>query len=147
MNQNPPLYANLFSYLRQHVSGPTTQILNVALFVYGVFKARSCVLGSVADELPIEGNRQSRIRRLKRFLKNLRFTPKQMYLTLLRPFLFRWPSDQELVIILDRTEVCGFNILFAAVAFRGRAIPLTWDILDHKGACCFSEQKKLLDVI
>ena len=147
MSQIPPLYDNLFSYLRQHLSGPTSQILNVALFVYGVFKARSCALGSVADELPIEGNRQSRIRRFKRFLKNLRLKPKQMYFTLLVPFLFRWPSDQELVIILDRTEVCGFNILFAALAFRGRAIPLTWDILDHKGACCFSEQKKLLDVI
>lgn len=147
MSQIPPLYDNLFSYLRQHVSGPTTQVLNVSLFVYGVFKARSCALGSVCDELPIEGNRQSRIRRLKRFLKNLGFIPKKVYLSLLGRFLFRWSSDQEMVIILDRTEVCGFNILFGAVAFRGRAIPLTWDILDHKGACCFSEQKKLLDGI
>jgi hypothetical protein len=147
MSQIPPLYDNLFSYLRQQVSGPTTQILNMALFVYGVFKARSCALGSVADELPLEGNRQSRIRRLKRFLKNLRVRPQRVYRTLLVAFVSKWSPSQELVIILDRTEVCGFNILFAAVAFRGRAIPLSWDILDHKGACCFAEQKELLDFI
>lgn len=147
MSQIPPLYDTLFSYLRQHVSGPPTQVLNVALFVYGVFKARSCALGSVADELPIEGNRQSRIRRLKRFLKNLGFIPRQVYLALLGPFRCRWSVDQEMILILDRTEVCGFNILFAAVAFRGRAIPLAWDILAHQGACCFDEQKQLLDVL
>ena len=55
---------------------------------------------------------------------------------------------EELVLVFDRTEVADrFNVLMLAVEFRGRAIPLTWDILSHEGACCFAEQKKLLDRI
>ena len=148
MSQIPGPYDNLLSHFRQHLSGSDSQLINLALWVYGLFKARSCHLGRVADELPLEGQKDSIIQRLKRFLMNSRLVPRKLYRKLIAVWLKHWPDGAELTLILDRTEVVDrFNILMLAVGFRGRAIPLAWDVLSHKGACCFKEQKKLLDRI
>jgi hypothetical protein len=141
-------YDSLLDHFRQHLSGPDSQLVNLALWVYGLFKARSCHLGRVADELPLEGKKESIIRRSKRWVMNPRLVPESLYRKLIAQWLAHWPDGKELVLIFDRTEVADrFNVLMLAVGFRGRAIPLTWDILSHKGACCFAEQKKLLDRI
>jgi len=138
----------LLVYLHQHLKGPDSQLLNLALWVYGLFKARNCHLGHVADELPLEGQKDSLIQRLKRWLMNPRLVPERLFRRLLIPWLENWPTDTELTLLLDRTEVNDrFNILMLAVAFRGRAIPLTWEILDHDGCCRFAEQRRLLDRI
>lgn len=148
MSQIPRPYDTLLDHFRQHLSGPESQLVNLALWVYGLFKARCCHLGRVADELPLEGKKESIIRRLKRWLMNSRFVPEVLYRKLIVQWLKDWPETEELVLIFDRTEVVDrFNVLMLAVGFRGRAIPLTWDILLHEGACCFAEQKKLLDRI
>ena len=84
----------------------------------------------------------------EKILMNPRFTPESLYRRLIAQWLVHWPDGKELVLVFDRTEVADrFNVLMLAVGFRGRAIPLTRDILSHKGACCFAEQKKLLDRI
>lgn len=146
MSQIPCPYDSLLNHFRQHLSGPDSQLVNLALWVYGLFKARSCHLGRVADELPVEGQKDSLIQRLKRWLMNLRVVPETLYRQLIAAWLTHWPANAELTLILDRTEVADqFNVLMLAVGFRGRAIPLSWDVLSHAGACCFEEQKKLLD--
>ena len=148
MSQIPRPYDSLLDHFRQHLSGPDSQLVNLALWVYGLFKARCCHLGRVADELPLEGQKDSIIQRLKRWLMNPGLVPQKLYLKLIAVWLKHWPDGAELTLILDRTEVADrFNILMLAVGYRGRAIPLTWDILSHEGACCFKEQKKLLDRI
>lgn len=144
MSPIPHSYDSLLDHFRQHVSGPDSQLVNLALWVYGLFKARSCHLGRVADELPVEERKDSLIQRLKRWLMNPRFVPESLYRRLIAVWLTHWPEHAELVLILDRTEVADrFNVLMLAVGFRGRAIPLSWDVLSHQGACCFEEQQSL----
>jgi len=148
MKPIPRPYDKLLAYLHQHLDASDSQLHNLALWVYGLFKARNCHLGHVADELPLEGQKDSLIQRLKRWLMNPRLVPEALYRRLLIVWLENWPADTELTLLLDRTEVNDrFNILMLAVAFRGRAIPLTWDILDHEGSCSFAEQRRLLDRI
>ena len=134
MSQPSHPYDSLLDYFRQHLSGPDSQLVNLALLVYGLFKARSCHLCRVADELPLEGEKESLIQRLKRWLMNPRFAPESLYRKWIAQWLVHWPDGKELVLVFDRTEVADrFNVLMLAVEFRGRAIPLTWDIL---WPCC-----------
>lgn len=148
MRPIPRPYDRLVDYFRQHLTIPDSQRVNLGLWVYGLFKARSCQLGPVADEVPLEGHKDSIIQRLKRWLCNPRVLPEPLYRQLITPWLENWPVDTELVLILDRVEVANrFNVLMLAVGFRGRAIPLTWDLLEHKGCCSFAEQRRLLERI
>ena len=48
-------------------------------------------------------------------------------------------------LILDATDLGGrFPVLFVAVAYRGRALPLAWRMLPAPGCSEFAEQKALL---
>jgi len=135
-------------YFDQHLSLSEALTHNLSLWVYGLFKARSCHLGKVADELPLAGQKDSLIQRLKRWLMNDHIPVFPLYRQFLIPWLARWSSGSELILIFDRFVVAGrFNVLMLAVAFRGRALPLTWQILSHKGSCGFVEQKSLLERI
>jgi hypothetical protein len=49
-------------------------------------------------------------------------------------------------LILDRTEWGAFNLLYASVGWRGRALPLVWQVIGP-GASSFAEQKELLQVV
>lgn len=145
MRQIPGAYDSLVAHLRQPLSIPDRQGLNLALWVYGLFKARCCHLGRVADELPLTGQKDRLSQRLKRGLMNPRLRPEARYRQLIIPWLAHGPTGEERVLLLDRREVAErFKVLLWAVAFRGRAIPLTWAVLAHAGSCCVEEQQRLL---
>ena len=146
MRAIPRPYDTMRRYFDQHLSLSEALPHNLALWVYGLFKARSCHLGKVADELPLEGQKDSLIQRLKRWLMNDHLDVPQLYRQLMIPWLASWSSGNELILIFDRfDEASRFNVLLLAIAFRGRALPLTWQILSHKGSCSFAEQKSLLE--
>ena len=127
MSQIPGPYDNLLSHFRQHLSGPDSQLVNLALWVYGLFKARSCHLGRVADELPLEGQKDSIIQRLKRFLMNPGLVPKKLYRKLITAWLKHWPDGAELTLILDRTEVADLPVADRSVQYldAGRRVSRT----------------------
>ena len=146
----PTPYDTLQSHLCQVLSGVPgiriTQIRNLALWVWGLVKARSCHLGRVADQLPVSGSKPSRIRRLKRFLMNPRILIDAIYGRIVQKVLERWHKDY-LTLAIDRTDWDAFNILFVGIPFVGRTIPLAWTVLDHEGNSSFQEQKALLERI
>jgi hypothetical protein len=54
----------------------------------------------------------------------------------------------EIELILDQTDLGGrFPLLFVAVAFRKRALPIRWRLLPHSGCSGACEQKKLLSQV
>ena len=62
----PDTYDTLSSHLCQVLCDHrVTQVRNLALWVWGLLCAGHCALGRVADQLPIEGTKESRIQRLK----------------------------------------------------------------------------------
>lgn len=141
----PGSYNKLFSHLCQVLVGfRVTQIRNLSLWVWGLLRAGHCALGRVADQLPIDGTKESRIQRLKRWLVNPRIVGDRVYGPLVRRTLSRWHRP-ELTLVLDRTEWGPFNVLFVGVALLGRVLPLAWTVLSHKGNSDFSEQKALLE--
>jgi hypothetical protein len=141
----PDTYANLLSYLCQALPAlRRTQRRNLALWVWGLLRARHCALGRVADALPIEGTKASRIRRLKRWLMNSRIVADTIYGPLVQRTLTRWHRP-ELTLVLDRTEWDVGNVLLVGVAVLGRVLPLAWTVLSHQGNSDFREQRTLLE--
>ena len=141
----PDTYDTLLSHLCQvPCDHRVTQVRNLALWVWGILCAGHCALGRVADQLPIEGTKESRIQRLKRWLVNSRIVSDVVYGPLVQKTLSRWHRS-ELTLVLDRTEWGRFNVLMVGVALLGRALPLAWTVLPHKGNSSFTEQKALLE--
>jgi hypothetical protein len=106
-------------------------------------------LSVLARALPMdESNEMAHMQRVRRFLSNENISPSIVILPLirlLRPILSTLP---EIVLTMDRTDwekrQKNVNILSVAVAYKGRAVPLFWIVLDRKGATSFEHWKQVL---
>jgi hypothetical protein len=120
---------------------------NVSLFVYGLFAAGNCQLPRIAAKLPLVVGAASITQRLERLLKNPHIQPAALYKPVTR-FLLSCFSGGSLRLIMDATDLGDrFPMLFVAVVYHGRALPLAWRMLPQQGCSTFAEQKALLTVI
>ena len=120
------------------------QLTNLSLLVFGLFAAGNCQLPRIAAKLPLLTGAASLTQRLRRLLMNKALEPATLY----RPvagFLLSCFSGGNVRLILDATDLGGrLPVLFVAVAYRGRALPLAWRMLPAPGCSEFREQKALL---
>ena len=120
------------------------QVNNLALFIYGLVLCGHVHLPRIALFLPLPGNTRNGLQRLERFLKNKAIRPTFWYKGVARAVLACW-KDREIELILDQTDLDDrFHLLFVALAYRKRAIPILWTLLPHEGCSGVKEQKKLL---
>ncbi len=141
------VYRDLTNELRQRLPAASKpQVRNLALLTQALVFSENCHLPNLALQLPIEGRRDSLIQRLVRFLDNSRVSWRVHYLPLVADLLACWP-DREINLVMDRTDIeREKSILLLAIAFKCRALPLTWRVLPFGGtgeAC----QRALLEEI
>jgi hypothetical protein len=141
--QYSKLLADICQWLKGH---RITQIRVLSLWIYGLFQAEHCSLYRVAKHLPLRTNKESKIQRLKRALKNPRIVVKKIYPKITKVMLKRW-NGKSLDLVMDRTEWGTFNLLLCGIAHGKRVLPLGWRLLNHSGNSSFEEQKELLDSI
>jgi len=123
------------------------QLTNLSLLTFGLFAAGNCQLPRIAAQLPLLTGAASLTQRLRRLLMNKAIGPAKLY----RPvagFLLSCFGGGGVRLILDATDLGGrLPVLFVAVAYRGRALPLAWRMLPTPGCSEFSEQKALLSEV
>ena len=140
-------YDKLLSEICQWLKGHRiTRIRNLALWIYGLLQAEHCSLYKVARHLPLKTSKESKIQRLKRFLKNRGIVVEKIYKKIVKVMLQKW-NGKSLDIAMDRTEWGVFNLLLCGIAYKKRVLPLGWRLLKHSGNSSFAEQKELLDSI
>lgn len=123
------------------------QLNNLALFVYGLLMTGHVHLSKIALNLPVSGNTHNALQRLERFLKNKAIQPTLWYEGVAKAVLSNWKGT-EMELILDQTDLGErFPLLFVALAFRKRAIPILWRLLPHEGCSGVEEQVKLLRAV
>jgi hypothetical protein len=148
MKRSCPDYNTLSGCLRpllKEASKP--QLNNLALFVYGLVMAWHVHLPKIALVLPICGDTRNALQRLERFLKNKAIQPTVWYKGIARAVLAGWKGG-EIELIMDQTDLGGrFPLLFVALAFRKRALPILWRLLPHSGCSGAAEQTKLLSQV
>jgi hypothetical protein len=123
------------------------QLTNLSLLVFGLFAAGNCQLPRIAAKLPLLVGAASLTQRLRRLLMNEAIHPTTLYQPVAR-FLLSCFVGGSVRLILDATDLGGrLPVLFVAVAYRGRALPLAWRMLPAMGCSEFAEQKALLSEV
>lgn len=141
-------FANLITQLHRALPlEPLTRIVNLAAVAVGSLQSKSLQLGQSVSALPLDGTRDTRKKRVQRFVKNASVTAEAYYEPLARRLLHRLAAGGARIhLTVDRTEWGDFNILYVCVGWRGRALPLLWQMLGP-GASSFAQQKELLGVV
>ncbi len=142
------VFANLSHQLQRDLpQEPPTRLVNLAAIAMGILCSKSLQVGQIITALPLEGARDSRKKRVQRFLKNEGVSVDDYYQPLAQRILRRVVAGGARVpLTLERTEWGAFNILYVCGGWRGRALPLLWRRL-APGASSFAEQKELLAVV
>lgn len=114
--------------------------------ILGVVLSRSCHLNRIAVALPALGGVRRVLQRLSRWLSRESFDANGL-LARLAGSMAAGQCGDRIILCVDRTEWKHANLLYAAVAFRGRAIPLAMLVLDGPKATSSEELRKLLGLV
>lgn len=133
MNQQQ-VYQQLRQVLGKHLNEANHwQIDNQALVTQALVFSPDCHLANLALYLPIDGQRENLVQRLRRWLKNQKVNQERCYLPLVTHLLRHWP-DAEVSLVMDRTDLGQtWSILLLSVAYRHRSLPLVWRIRPFGG--------------
>jgi hypothetical protein len=114
---------------------PKPQRINLALLCQALAVSPNCHLATLALGLPLPGQREHLIQRLRRFLKNERVNPSECYRPVVRYLFAHW-SDREVSLVMDRTDLQDrWSILTLGAAYQKRVLPLAWEVLPFGGTC------------
>ncbi|MEL6261407.1 MAG: IS4 family transposase [Cyanobacteria bacterium J06626_6] len=84
-------------------------------------------------------------KKVQRFLTLGAFTLTHLWQSMLCVFLTEQMAEQATVYVaIDRTTWREVNLLMASVIWRGRAIPLYWQLMENLGNSDYTEQTELL---
>ncbi len=112
----------------------------IAQFVAALLKVRSSNLVKIANAVENQAEADSVYRQIQRFLKN----ENQVMID----YLKLMKLDGKLKILIDRTEwkfgETWINILTLSVAYKNVAIPILWEVVNHKGNTKASENKAII---
>jgi len=121
-----------------------TQRINLALLVSAAAHAQSCHLNDLARALAVPSKQTSKVQRIRRALDNERITQRAHYQPIVQTALHGL-KGQAIDLALDRVLLRDRqNVLVASVGFKRRAVPLAWEVLDHRGASESDSQIALL---
>ena len=113
----------------------------IAQFVSALLKSRTSNLVKVANSFATDVASDSVYRQIQRFLKNENKVSID-YLKLLK-------LNGKLKILIDRTEwkfgSTWVNILTLSVAYKNVAIPVLWEVVNHKGNATAAEHKAIIE--
>jgi hypothetical protein len=95
------------------------------LAIVGVVFSMSCHLNRVAVALVFAGGHEQLLQRLRRWILRDSFVVDEVLWRAVGASLA--PRQAPIVLLVDRTEWNDHNLLYAAIPFRGRALPVAVD--------------------
>jgi hypothetical protein len=104
-----------------------TRQRNLALTVLGIVQVRDghLTVSEIARTIPGRIAHWHKFKRIKRFLSNLKWRPEDHFADILRLTLHRFRVSDQVPIIIDQSTLAGrWEILWASIPFRGRALPV-----------------------
>jgi hypothetical protein len=147
MSDSLQLYCTLLDAVRQ--ANPGEDLRRQKVFVWlvvGLLLEKTISLPLIANAIISTAKASSRVRRLQRFLRNSHVCVRAYYDGLIRAALAEW-TDRTLYLALDTTSLAGRLVICrVALIYRGRAIPLVWQVYDRKSVMlAWADYKDLLD--
>jgi hypothetical protein len=111
-----------------------TRQRNLALVVVGLLQVRDAhlTISEIARAIPNKSDHWYKLKRLWRFLSNLKWSPTECCHPLLHFVLARFRAGQYLPIIFDQSTLAGkWEVLWASIPFRGRALPIYFTLFRY----------------
>jgi hypothetical protein len=150
MSDNLKRYCDILAALRQLCRTEPTgnharHLRTLALFISGIVGSRKCQLGAIASKAAPGSLRESRIKRLTRFVQNERITPEVYFMPYLDALLASLPPG-PLVVVMDGSTVGrGCMALVVSVLYQKRALPVGWQVVvGEKGHLSDAHHQALL---
>jgi hypothetical protein len=148
MSDNHRRYRAIKSALQQmyfqEVKGRQAQQLTVlAMLINGIVGSQRSQLPAIASKSPDGQQRESRIKRFQRWLKNEDITYTKYFMPFAQAVLAGL-SQQPLVLVIDGSEIGrGCLCLMVSVIYQTRALPLGWLVIKgqkgHFSAECHTQ--------
>jgi hypothetical protein len=127
-----------------------TQVRNFVWLMIGIYQSHSVCLSKIALKIPGTAMLVSTTRRLSRFLENPAIRVREWYEPIARYWLeAQWQCLREIRLIVDGTKIgFGHQLLMVSLAYRRRAIPITWTWVKHvRGHSTAHKQLALLKYV
>ena len=138
--------AELKRILGQTFTFHKSRIDCLAKFLLGLFSVRTVNLSEIAVAFQSKAQKESRYKRLHRFLKQVTFDSQTLARFIFNVFPFK---HQKVYLTLDRTNWYWgkqkLNVLVLGVAYEGVAIPLFWQWLPKGGNASGQEHSQMLE--
>jgi Transposase DDE domain group 1 len=109
-----------------------TQRVNLAYGVFGQIKTQSGFMSEIVRVIPGADKHKHRLKRFWRFLSNPRWNPAALRLYWIRWCLNVFVHTRIIPVAMDWATLPGnIQCLMIAIPFKGRAIPLIWQVVLH----------------
>ncbi len=112
-----------------------TRQRNLALLAIGIAGVRDghLTLSEIARSIPTRSDHWYKFKRIRRFLSNPRWSPSEHFAALVRFSLQRFYPGHYLPVIIDQSTIGGhWEVLWASLPFRGRALPVAFRLFRHE---------------
>jgi Transposase DDE domain len=153
MSDNLRRYCDILAALkrlcRQEPTGNHARHLKtLALLISGIVGSKKCQLPAISTKSVHPSLRESRIKRLTRFLQNERITAEVYFLPYVKALLHSLPEG-PLVLVMDGSGVGrGCIALVVSVLYKKRALPLGWIVVaGEKGHLPDQTHQQLVEII
>ena len=148
MENTPYLYDTLLQVLGQHAKWLDLRHRHtLAWMIVGLISSKTVSLGAWAPFVVSRARyAQSIVRRFRRWLDNNRITPEPLYGPLIEQALVGWVG-KRVSVALDTSMLWNTSCLIRlSVIYRGRAVPLVWQVIEHgSAAVSFETYKDVLE--
>jgi hypothetical protein len=143
------LIAHLIILFKQlHLVLEARNLWTLAAMTALLMKGKRARLYELARALPCDGELESRVQKLRRWLSHPNIVARDflpVFLDLLAPVL---QSLKSITLIIDRTSWTRLgihlNLFLCSIAFNGRSFPVFWIFLPTRGCSGLTEQQELL---
>jgi len=148
MENTPYLYDTLLGVLSQHSKWlDQRHRQTLAWMMLGLISSKTVSLGEWAPYVVSRARyAQSVVRRFSRWLDNNRIKPEPLYGPLIEQALVGWVG-KRVYVALDTSMLWNtYCLIRLSVIYRGRAVPLVWDVIEHgSAAVSFEAYQELLE--
>ena len=130
-------------HLTTYLSKTEYLMLSIILNLLQIF--RKVKLEELAKAFPLPILFESRRKKLKRFLESDFLTIEAIWIPIISKWMETEFKPKEVVYIaIDRTQWAMINILMVSLVVNNRAIPLYFELIDHRGNSDLQCQKSIL---
>jgi len=148
MKNTPNLYDTLVHILGQHAHWRDKRhFYTLAWMVVGLIESQTIGLTAWAPFVDSRATfAQSIVRRFRRWLDNKRIQVHTLYGPIIQEALTEW-GENVLYLALDTSMLWDqYCLIRISVIYRGRAVPLAWEVIEHgSSSVAFETYRHLLD--